>query len=149
MFDFDFMQVLELVNQGEPSVGVMEVWTRPHRSSASSASKATSPAMSLLFSLAAAIEENSSSSSSSAAGQGGAGGAPLGVDGGSGSGSAVSGVDLDVALAAPVGVSNVTMEGVVAGDAVKLPLRLSAGQAGDRDVVTEVGGLVVRRYVCM
>jgi len=51
------------------------------------------------------------------------------------------GLGLDVALAAPVRVSDgvVDERGVFPGEAVKLRLSLSAGQAGDRgDVVTEV-----------
>lgn len=57
-----------------------------------------------------------------------------------GCGGAVSSVGLDVALAAPVRVPDgvAVGGGVAPGEAVKLGLRLSAGQAGDRDVVTEV-----------
>lgn len=55
-------------------------------------------------------------------------------------GGAVSGLGLDVGLAAPVAVSDgvVAGGGVFPGEAIKLGLRLSAGQAGGRDVVSEV-----------
>ncbi len=104
----------------------MEVWARPRRPAAGFSSAKPAPAMSLLFSLAAAA---------SAAGQGGGGG---GGGGGAGTSSG-----LNLALAAPpiLGVysgGGAAGAGVPPGDAVRLALRLSAGQAGDRDAVTEV-----------
>lgn len=116
----------------------MEVWTRPRRAPGAPAGKPPSAAMSLLFSLAAAIKTNETNASSTV-GQDASAAAAAGVGGG-GSGGVVPCAGLDVALAgAPVGISRgVVAGGVVPGDAVKLGLRLSAGQAGDRDVVSEV-----------
>lgn len=110
----------------------MEVWTRPRRTAAGVSSAKPLPAMSLLFSLTAAAK----ASLASAAGHGSGSGA-------SGGGGTVSSSGLDLALAAPpvVGVysgGGGAEAGVAPGDAVRLALRLSAGQAGDRDAVTEV-----------
>ncbi|CAM9833903.1 unnamed protein product [Scytosiphon promiscuus] len=132
-------EALELVNEGDPSVGIMEVWTRPCRTPGTSGSKPPASAMSLLFSLAAAAAASKSPSLHQANTAADSRQETTVALAGGDSGSAMSRSGVGVALAAPARVSCGLAGGVViAGGAVKLALRLSAGQATEEDVVTEV-----------
>lgn len=141
--------MFELANEGKgPAISVMEVWTHPARSSTSARlplALSTSSTTSLLFSLAAAVKHNrditaatnnkSGSISSRGYSSDGAGGV---VQGQAPVSPPVASWSLDVALAAPAELSSMQAGGIASGESVKLTLQLRAGQAGDRDAITEV-----------
>lgn len=141
-----FFQILELVNEsGGPAIAVMEVWTRPARSSTSArlplAALRSSSTTSLLFSLAATVKRNADNAKNNKSNNrgyfSGVGGSA--IQGGQASVShPVASWTLDVALAAPAELSSGQTGGISSGESVKLALQLRAGQAGDRDAITEV-----------